>query len=146
MPVGKLKDGNPWGILATRSMSGPKIATITEATTTAVKAAGSLGIKREIAKINSSAPTPMMVAAQFQSPIWEMADHNFSKVLPSVTSTPNSLPNWPTMIWIDIPVIKPAMTAFEMKFVIHPMRAKPATRKTSPAAIAKAAVIATAVS
>ena len=68
MPVGNLNEGNPWGILATRSISGLATATITEATTTAVKAAGSLGIKRWMAKISSRAPTPITVAVQFQSP------------------------------------------------------------------------------
>ena len=48
------------------------------------------------------------------------------------------------MIWIAIPVMNPSMTAFDMKLVIQPSRARPATRNTAPAAIASAAVKVTA--
>ena len=45
------------------------------------------------------------------------------------------------MIWIDMPVMKPAITAFEMKFTIQPRRTSPATTKTTPAVSASADVI-----
>jgi len=43
-----------------------------------------------------------------------------------------------------MPVMNPAMTAFDMKLEIQPIFASPATMNTSPAATANAAVNATA--
>ena len=146
MPVGNVNDGSPCGILATRSRSGSNTAMITDATTTAVSAAGSFGMKRWMAKIISNAPPPITTAVQFQSPIWETADQSFSNVLSPDWSTPKSLPNWPTMIWTDMPMMNPAITALEMKLVIHPSLARPATTNTAPDANANAAVSVTAVS
>ena len=44
-----------------------------------------------------------------------------------------------------MPVMKPVMTASEMKLVIQPMRSRPATMNTTPVVRARAAVKATAV-
>jgi hypothetical protein len=101
-------------------------------------------MKRWMAKIISSDPTPITTAVQFQSPIWETADHSFSNVLSPLCLTPNSLPNWPTMIWIDMPMMNPAMIGFDMKLVIQPSLASPATTNTAPVASASAAVNVTA--
>ena len=75
-----------------------------------------------------------------------MVDHSFSNVLSPVSVIPKSFPNWPTIIWIDMPVMNPAMIAFDMKLAIQPMRARPRTMNTAPVANANAMVRATAVS
>jgi hypothetical protein len=49
---------------------------------------------------------------------------------------PGQLPSWPTMIEIAIPVMNPDITAFDIKFEIQPIRARPATTKTTPVVIA----------
>ena len=95
---------------------------------TALSAAGTLGMKRCSPKMRSSAPMPTTLALMFQSPMLVTAAQSFSAALPSLISTPNSLPNWPTMIWMDMPKMKPAMTALEMKFATQPILARPNTR------------------
>ena len=111
-----------------------------------MSAAGSFGTNFWMAKIKRTDPTPTTVAVQFQSPMSDTTDHNFSKLLPSPPFTPNTLLNCPMMIWIDMPVMKPAITALEMKLATHPIRTSPATRNTTPAVSANAAVIEVAVS
>ncbi len=103
-------------------------------------------MNRWMAKIISNDPTRSPPRSSSTRRSGRLADHSFSNVLPPVTwSTPSSLPNWPTMIWIDMPVMNPAMIAFDMKLAIHPAwRAR--NHEHRPVVSASAAVSATAVS
>src|SRR6266436_4925700 len=56
------------------------------------------------------ASNPTGVDVQFQLPAWDSTDHNFWNVSAELSLTPVTWPGCPTMIWMAIPVMKPAVT------------------------------------
>ncbi|MNE58755.1 hypothetical protein D3C80_1538070 [compost metagenome] len=99
---------------------------------TAIKGAGSRGVKRFMPTSSRTMNTPTAtVGSEAWPTLWTVATRLCRKP-PLSMCVPNSLGNWSSTMTTPMPALKPTSTGSEMKLATKPRRSNPATIRIAP--------------